>query len=139
MLSVAAAPPPAIIIVEALGPSLAGIGVNVVQPGGADVVSVVVGPPGSPGAKGDKGDKGDPGPRGAPGPSGTGAFQSVEFSGVGAGQSVTLPANVGGFAMLVVNGLVQSPSAYSFGGSTLNIPAALVWDGADCLFVFAAE
>lgn len=136
MLSVAAAPPPAVIMIQALAPSLAGIGVNVVQPGGADVVSVVVGPPGSPGAKGDKG---DPGPRGAPGSPGTGAFQSVEFSGVGAGQSVTLPAHVGGFAMLVVNGLVQSPSAYSFAGPTLNIPAALVWDGADCLFVFAAE
>jgi hypothetical protein len=60
---------------------------------------------------------------------------SIEFTGVGAGQSVSLPATPGAAAMLIIQGLVESPANYSVSGTTLVIPAALVWDGAICQFV----
>jgi hypothetical protein len=63
---------------------------------------------------------------------------NVPFTGVAAGRTVPLPAKSGSFSILFVQGVFEDPANYSVSGATLTIPAGLVWDGADCLFVFAA-
>lgn len=118
MLSLAAAPPPATIVVEAQATPLAAIGVNVVVPGqqGAPF-NVVIGPPGPPGA--------------------AATIDMTTFSGAAAGQEVALAGSPGALQLLVINGRVEFPGNYSISGSTLVIPAGLVWDGAPCMFIYS--
>lgn len=61
---------------------------------------------------------------------------TIAFSGLAAGQSVTLPAPVTQLSLLIIQGLIESQSNYSVSGTTLVIPAGLVWDSAECQFVF---
>ena len=78
-----------------------------------------------------------PGPPGPIGPAGGGSsFATIEFTGVGAGQSVTLASPPGDLKILVINGLVESPVNYSISGANLIVPNGLVWDGAACTFVY---
>lgn len=62
-------------------------------------------------------------------------FATSVFVGVGAGQTIDLPGTIGAFMLLVINGVLQSPSGYTAQGSQLKIPPGLVWDGADCFFI----
>lgn len=64
------------------------------------------------------------------------AVVSYPFSGLAAGQTITLVSSVGSFSMLVVNGLVQVPTSYFVSGAILTIPAGLVWDTAACDFLY---
>ena len=91
-----------------------------------------VGPPGPTGPAGAIGQTGPKGPPGA------GIFYTVPFTGVASGQTITLPSNIGTLSMLVIEGVVESPTNYSIGAATLGIPPGLVWDGANCQFVFCA-
>ena len=61
---------------------------------------------------------------------------TVPFSGLAAGQVITLPAALTQLSLLFIQGLIESPSNYTVSGTTLTIPPALVWDGAECWFVF---
>ena len=72
-------------------------------------------------------------------PSSSTAAYNVSFTGVAAGQSVTLPAapSASPLMLLIIQGLVENPAEYSISGTTLVIPAGLVWDGAQCQFVFS--
>ena len=83
---------------------------------------------------GPQGVAGPAGPAGPPGP--IGSSYNVSFVGVGAGQSVSLPAAPSSM-LLIIQGLVESPAEYSVSGTTLVIPPGLVWDGAECQFVFS--
>ena len=86
---------------------------------------------------GPQGVAGPAGPAGPPGPIGPVApSYNVSFVGVGAGQSVSLPAAPSSM-LLIIQGLVESPAEYSVSGTTLVIPPGLVWDGAECQFVFS--
>jgi hypothetical protein len=77
------------------------------------------------------------GPEGPPGPPGFNSVRRVPFVGVGAGQSVTLPvAFAGALALLIVQGLIENVVNYAVSGTTLTIPPGLVWDGADCTFLY---
>lgn len=77
---------------------------------------------------------GPPGPQGPIGP--VAPSYNVPFVGAAAGQSVTLPATPSAM-LLIIQGLVESPTEYSVSGTTLVIPPGLVWDGAECQFVFS--
>lgn len=135
---ISAAAAPASISVAGLVSLLAGVGLNVLAPGQPiSVVDVVVGPQGAPGPQGQPGPRGLPGPEGPPGPVGSLSIETVAFSGLGAGQSVELPAAAASFRLLVVQGLIESPANYSVAGDVLEIPAGVLWDGAECNFVFA--
>jgi hypothetical protein len=61
---------------------------------------------------------------------------TVPFTGLGAGQTVTLPATPTQLSLLFIQGLIESPTNYSVSGSTLTIPPGLLWDGAECWYVF---
>jgi hypothetical protein len=64
------------------------------------------------------------------------ALTTATFTGLAAGQTVTLTSKANLFMMLVVNGLVQAPGSFSVNGYSLIIPPGLVWDGAECFFVY---
>ena len=87
---------------------------------------------------GPQGVAGPAGPAGPQGPIGPVApSYNVSFVGAGAGQSVSLPAAPSSMMLLIIQGLMESPAEYSVSGTTLVIPPGLVWDGAECQFVFS--
>jgi hypothetical protein len=113
---------------------------------GADGAPGPAGPPGPTGPQGPQGQQGPAGADGAngidgaPGANGTTAVHTtVQFSGVENGQTVQLTSVPLTFQMLVINGLIESPSSYTVIGTSLLIPPGLVWDGAACFFVYQTE
>ena len=64
-------------------------------------------------------------------------FDYVEFIGLAAGNTITLPYQVGSFHALTVQCSRQSRTKYTVLGSTLTLPPGLLWDGAECLFDYS--
>lgn len=75
---------------------------------------------------------------GPPGPQGDGSvITEFEFDIASSGdQTIMMPSQIGNWTALYVNGLRQDKSAYSFVGSTLQLPGSLIWVGAHCLFEY---
>jgi hypothetical protein len=88
----------------------------------------------------------DVGPQGAQGPAGTpGGGSSVnivtyEFtSTTEAAQTIPMVDTVLAGLSLFINGLFQSPSGYTISSNSLEIPAELLWVGAECVFQYLSE
>jgi hypothetical protein len=75
------------------------------------------------------------GPAGPPGVSAN--ISNISFSGLAIGQTIALPGSNNSFVMLILNGIVESPTEYTTDNEQITIPPGLAWDGAVCTVFYS--